>query len=399
MQVIQKTTLLLSIVLSACSSQAEPLDGNASYVHDDAIEKARNVIAWATDNDIAPGFRVTVAQDDAIIFDHSSGYADLDNTPLGPQHRFRVYSIAKSFTAVAALSLVEEGKLDLDVPIETYLPALPSHLQGLTTRQLLQHVSGIRHYRDGEWFSVSNRQCDNVSEALNDFIDDPLVSETDGPYSYSSFGYVLASAVIEAASGERFEDYMQGAVFDPAGMEATALEGRHMEDSFSVSEHFHRPDEGWEAVPEELNASCKFGGGGFVSTTEDLIRFGNALIDERLVSRTSLQEAWTMRSQWDLSIGQPAYGMGFSEGFPPLPSELPEGYPEFLAPLFELTRGLDLGMPIHNNGSAAGAFAMLILYPETDTVLAFTSNARTDFGEPVSVIMAASFGVPQDNNE
>src|SRR5260370_2472181 len=117
----------------------------------------------------------------------------------------------------AVLQLVEYGKIDLDAPIQKYLPDLPSKPRSVTARQLLGHLGGIRHYKDATE-SYTTHHYGSLTEALSVFKDDPLLYEPGSKYTYTTFGFVLLGAIVERASGLPYLDYMQQNVFRPAGM-------------------------------------------------------------------------------------------------------------------------------------------------------------------------------------
>lgn len=112
---------------------------------------------------------------------------------------FRIGSVAKSMTAYAAAQLFDTGKLDIDAPVQKYVPDFPEKQSVITSRQLLGHLSGIRHYGRDEF--VSRVHYENVNAGLVIFKDDLLLSAPGEAYSYSSYGYNLLSAVIESAAG------------------------------------------------------------------------------------------------------------------------------------------------------------------------------------------------------
>lgn len=365
--------------------------------HHDPLPEADRAFNWIVDNQIYPGIRVLVTRDSETVYQRDRGYADLENQlPVAANDRFRVYSLSKTFTAIAALQLAEDDRLDLHAPISNYLNDLPAHIGQLTTHQLLTHTSGIRHYGDDEWFHVSHNQCESPSDALDVFINDPLVVEPGSEFHYSTYGYVLLSAVIEAASDDPYEYYMRWFVFHPAGMDATALDGRDVSGFRTVAHYQYTNEEGLifrRAFPE-VNASCKFGGGGYVSTVEDLIRFGNALIDGTLISQESLDLMSTAFVEGD-GLNSPAYGYGITPGSPSLPSELPPGienFPPLVQSMVEAFSGAEFGDPLHNNGGAHGAFAKLIIYPETHVVMALTANNSESIGNIPADVIAAAFG-------
>jgi CubicO group peptidase (beta-lactamase class C family) len=170
-----------------------------------------------------PGSAIAVMKDGKVIWSSGFGYADLEQqVKATPQTVFRVGSISKSLTSVALGKLVQEGKIDLDAPVQRYVPTFPQKPWPITTRQVAGHLAGIRHYNPGEF--ESTRHYPTVTEGLAIFEDDSLLFEPGTKFSYSSYGWNLISAVIEGASGEEFLSYMMKNVFQPAGMKATVPE-------------------------------------------------------------------------------------------------------------------------------------------------------------------------------
>src|SRR5215469_8228932 len=161
-----------------------------------------------------PGLAVAVAVDGQVIYAEGFGYADLEErVPVWPTTKFRIGSISKTLTSVAVMQLVEAGKLDLDAPVQKYVPSFPDKDGKITPRLLAGHLAGIRHYK-GDEFLISNHY-DSVVDALKIFEDDPLVAAPGTEFHYSSYGFDLLSAVIEGASRENFLRYMQNHVFTP----------------------------------------------------------------------------------------------------------------------------------------------------------------------------------------
>ena len=94
-----------------------------------------------------PGLSLTVAVDGKIVYSEGFGYADLEErVPAWPTSKFRIGSISKPLTATALVELVEAGKLDLDAPLQKYVPSFPDKGAVITTRMLAGHLAGIRHY-------------------------------------------------------------------------------------------------------------------------------------------------------------------------------------------------------------------------------------------------------------
>src|SRR3989441_848006 len=125
----------------------------------------------------------------------------------------RIGSVSKPLTATSVALLYEQGKLDLDAPVQRYVPSFPDKGYPISTRQLTGHLAGIRHYKDQEFFL--NRRFATVLDGLTIFQDDSLLFPPGTRFSYSSYGWNLVAAVVEGASGDDFLHYMSTHVFRP----------------------------------------------------------------------------------------------------------------------------------------------------------------------------------------
>ncbi len=157
--------------------------------------------------------------DGQIVYEQGYGLADVENqVPATPESIYRLASISKMFTAVAAMQLVEQGKLDLAAPIQEYVPSFPQKDQGAVTAELLlKHQSGIRHYQGDEVRSVVFYS--RVGDALVIFQDDPLLFPPGEKFSYTTYGYNLLGTAIEGASGEDYVAYVTKHILEPCGIE------------------------------------------------------------------------------------------------------------------------------------------------------------------------------------
>lgn len=187
------------------------------------VEEARALVVADLAARAYPGIAVAVSVDGDTVWSEGFGYADLEHrVPMWPSVKFRVGSISKSMTAAAVATLVEAGRLDLDVPIQRYVPSFPRKAHPITTRQLGGHLDGIRHYQGDENFIRDPYRT--VTDALAIFQDDPLLHEPGSAFSYTSYGFNLISAVVEGAAGQPFLPYMREAVFEPIGMHETVAD-------------------------------------------------------------------------------------------------------------------------------------------------------------------------------
>src|SRR5881227_4243532 len=167
------------------------------------------------------GLQVAVGVDGKLVWSEGFGYADLARkAPVTAETQFRIGSVSKPLTATAVALLYEQGKLDLDTPVQRYVPSFPDKGYPITTRQLAGHLAGIRHYRDREFFQT--RHFATVRDGLAIFQDDSLLFPPGTRFSYSSYGWNLVSAVVEGVAGEDFLPYISAHVFRPLGLTHTA---------------------------------------------------------------------------------------------------------------------------------------------------------------------------------
>jgi serine beta-lactamase-like protein LACTB, mitochondrial len=236
------------------------------------------------------------------------GLSDLENfVPAKAVTVYRTASIAKPMLATAVMQLVEAGKLDLDAPVEKYVPGFPQKPWPVTTRLLLAHTGGIRTYHNGEEFSVTHYT--SAQDAVRQFAADDLAYEPGTRYLYTSLGYVLAGAVIEGITGEHFSDYMKAHLFEPAGMRET-----YLDDVYELipnrSRGYQCTDGGRILNAQLVDTSNRAPGGGLASTTGDILRFLFAL--PRLVRPESLGVMWKEQTTRD-GKGT-GYGLGWGVG-------------------------------------------------------------------------------------
>lgn len=230
---------------------------------------------------VVPGLSVAVGVGGEVRWAEGFGLADLElAAPVTPETRFLVYSAAKAWTAAAAARLAERGELTAEQPIGELLPGLPEALRAVTPLDLALHRAGVRHYADASE-AVNDRHCATVADALPIFVDDPLLFEPGTRQAYSSWGYVLLSAVLERAAGSPFAALLEREIFAPAGMTGVVWA-----DPYPVlpqrAEAYGREGDGWRNLPA-LDVTCKWGAGGFLATPTDLARFYLALFEGELV--------------------------------------------------------------------------------------------------------------------
>ena len=258
----------------------------------DAIEDARVYVRAHREELGIPGISAAVGVDGILVWSEGFGFSDLENrVPARATTLYRVGSVSKPITAAAVVQLALDGRLDLDAPVQQYVPSFPRKEQPITTRQVAGHLSGIRHYRGDESVSEGQLHYDDVVDALGIFGEDPLLFTPGERYSYSSYGWNLISAVVQGAAGEDFLSYMQANVFDPLGMNHTyaddprrIIPGRTRFYSFAGGRTRNAPF---------VDNSYKWAGGGFIASVEDLVRFGSAHLSPGFLPQEGLDLLFT----------------------------------------------------------------------------------------------------------
>ena len=199
---------------------------------------------------------------------------------------YGIGSVSKIYTAMAVMHLAEKGKLDLDKPVTTYLPAFKmadERYKDITVRMLLNHSSGLMGSSMG-----SGLLFDDPSEAATDQLLERLAVQRlkadPGAYSvYCNDGFTLAQLVVEAVSGANFQDYLRAHILDPAGLEKTAFPDELVGTGRAVATY-----QGEDAQALPMDCLGVVGTGGIYATAEDLAAFGGALTGETLLKKSSL---------------------------------------------------------------------------------------------------------------
>jgi len=277
------------------------------------IEKA--VSSFMSENSV-PGIGVAVVLDGEPAWSAGFGMADLEDfAPMTSSTLFRLGSISKPITATAILQLSERGKLDLDAPVQKYCPAFPQKESRITSRQLLGHLGGIRHYNPdgkGDIPEDSARHFASMEESLKIFAGDPLVAKPGTKSNYSTYGYTLLGCVLEGAASEKYVDFVGANVFRPAGMAQTQAD-----DFFAVIPHrtrwYHKDKSGVVRNAGVLDSSYKIPGGGLISSADDMARFEAAILADKLIKRSTRDLMWTPLKTSDGKSTGYALGWGISD--------------------------------------------------------------------------------------
>lgn len=303
--------LLISAVSWAAVAQAQQ--------HELSADKQRQIegaVSRFMASTHVPGVSVAVVENGEYEWSSGFGLADVENNvPASEQTLFRLASISKPLTAVGTMELWERGKLDLDAPIQKYCPAFPEKSKPITTRELMGHLGGIRHYKSDspEDLEVSNtRHFDNpIQGGIDFFKNDPLVAEPGSHFHYSTQGYTLVGCAIEGASGEKYTEFIRENVFAAAGMAQTQVDDRFKIIPYRTR-FYSKTEDGSVQNADFLDASYKIPGGGWLSSAEDMAHFEVAILAGKLLKRSTLDLMWIPLKPSDGS--KDSYGLGFGIG-------------------------------------------------------------------------------------
>lgn len=300
-----------------------------------------------------PGLSITVGIGDSIVWSAGFGYADISKKePVSTNHQFRYYSLSKSITGIALIKLMESGLLDIDESIRHYLPDLPDSYQNVKVKQLIAHTAGIRNYKKGEWMQISQHNCVSARDALGVFINDPLIFEPGSSDAYTSFGYVLLSALIESISGKPFIDYLNQSIFEPLGINSIVLDkSTQLTNEVSYYDKWNaKKQKGSES--KGVNNTCKFGAGGLVGTTKDFVTLHLKMLNGQLCSKPFTEIYYSSLKRSDGETVGYAFGIG-----------------DKIVSSVKHTYG--------HSGSGLGGNAIFSVYPYNKLVIAIAGNVET----------------------
>jgi CubicO group peptidase (beta-lactamase class C family) len=365
------------------AAAAAPAERYSSAV-EEARRRARELMVQ---EEHLPSLSVAVAKDSEIVWAEGFGYADAKRQKqVTPRTRFRTGSVSKTLTAAAVALLYDRNRIDLDAPVQTYVPAYPKKQWTVTTRQLLGDVAGVHRLRGerGNNDQVPRGYCRSVDDALKTFAYEPLAFEPGTKYRYSTSGWILLSAVVEAAAGESFSTFMSRDVFTPLRLGRTALEGTDDDpDTASFDESRAEERDNEERDPPIMNYSCTVGGGAFLSTPSDLVRLGSAMLTTSATA-TAVKRPGLLKAETIALFQTPLrLTSGTSTGFA-------LGWNVDSIPL----AGAQVRVVRHRASLIAGAVS-LYLFPDRGLVIAVMSNVpNTVAVEAFALQVAEAFTTP-----
>ncbi len=239
-----------------------------------------------------PGAAVMVILKGEPVLTKVYGIADLDKgIPVIPQTNFRLASVTKQFTAMAALILVDQGKLDLTTTLTEIFPSFPQYGSQITMEHLLQHSSGLIAYEnlipDTATVPVSDRDVLMMMQSV-----DSTYFESGSEYRYSNSGYAVLAMVVEQVSGLSFAEYLKENIFDPLGMTNTVAFRKGISEVANRAYGYVVEGDSVRFNDQSMTSSV-LGDGGIYTSLVDMFKWDQALYTDKLVSKETLERAFT----------------------------------------------------------------------------------------------------------
>lgn len=339
---------LAAVVLAAAPSPS--VDQPASRFAA-AIDEARAALGDLVSANHTAGVSAAVAMGGRVVWNEGAGMADLEHAAaVTDQTRFGIGSISKAMTMAVAVRLWERGLLDLDAPIERYLPDFPHRGRGITVRRIAAHQSGLSdqfatdHYQTTRHFDTLDAAYQEIRHARLDY-------EPGSQTVYATGLYTIIGRVLEVVSGRDYETLMREELFAPAGMQGVVPNDRRAIIPHRTGFYQRREGGGFEHGPF-FNPSFKLPGAGYLATAGDLARFGVALLD-----------------------GTALTARGRAEMFRAVPLTSGAATPWALG--MQVATDDAGGRLWHLPGGGIGISSWLFIHPDTNVVVALLANVNT----------------------
>lgn len=312
-----------------------------------------------------PGMAATVVRDGKVLWASGAGVRDIEaGLPVDGDTSFRLASVSKLITATAAAVLHDRGRLDLDAPVQRYAPQLRLAWPPISARQLANHTSGIPHYQSPIDDARGGYRFASVDEAVGVFSSRQLLFSPGERYAYSSYGFTLLSAAIEARAGRPFLDFVASEIAPELDIRpdlGAAAENDTVAYAFAEGAVVRAPAHDY---------SYSWGGAGYRGSARALALFGARVLDDRFMSAAARAMMWTptkLNNGAPVTEGVDAIGFGW-----------------------RLATDGDGARIVHHAGAALGARSALVVYPDDADSVSLLSNAvwTSDIKETALMIAA-----------
>ncbi|HEY9677271.1 MAG TPA: serine hydrolase domain-containing protein [Drouetiella sp.] len=347
---LSKTMLAATLLIALPAYADEPV----ALISQMPAQSAESGIAKAVDDLVmqemsaqnVPGYALAVIKDGKLVVRRGYGFANVQTRqPVTPQTVFGLASLTKTFTAMSLLTLVDQGKVNLDDTLDMYVKGLSKPYQKLTVRQLASMTAGVPREvsREVDW-----------KDQLPILMDSPLVSEPGTDFLYSNFSYRLVGDVIQKAAGKPYFEVVRERIFGPLQMTSSGTTVELAPSGQLAQAYGDNMGKGPLRVVEYKNPAVSFSAGMLASTVDDLLRYTNAMMSGQILSPTGYQTLWYTR---------PALPSG-------KPSNWAFGWASKTEPKYNGARVISM------NGGTPGVASTIIMLPEKNCAVVALCNLR-----------------------
>ena len=239
-----------------------------------------------------PGAAVLIIKDNSPLLIKTHGMANTEKgQQVNVQTNFRLASVTKQFTAACILQLIEQDKLKLETTLSEIYNDYPDYGKNITIKNILQHTSGMVAYEDlvPDTIEVQVTDADVLKLMMEQ---DSTYFKPGSAYRYSNSGYAVLAMIVQKISGKTFAQYLDQNIFKPLGMDSTVAYQNGISTVPNRAMGYAVTDSG--IVDSDQSAySAVLGDGGIYSNLEDLMKWDSALYTEKLLSKKSLEAAFT----------------------------------------------------------------------------------------------------------
>jgi len=356
--IIKQLSLVLAIALCSCQ-QGEKEEIKAHSELDTFIESKMKELH-------IPALSYAVIQNGEYISSGVYGFAEVElNAPANEHTLFNVGSVGKTFTATAIMLLEEDGRLSIKDPVGKHLEGIPDSWNNITIEHLLNHTSGIKDYVQE---SSGHSLLPNINRAVEltpeQYIEmctsNPLNFPTGTRFAYSNSNYALLSFIIRKHIDTSIDAFMRKRLFEPAGMMDTRFESA-IELRPNRAKGYHKDSTGVINGALISDFYSTIGDCGILTTGKDLAKWGPALANGKVISKTQVEKMWTKHQLNNGKLSQEdirPYGLGW------IVDDV-------------------LGSPVygHDGSFRKGYLGFYRYYPEHDLSIAIMMNQWSDMGK------------------
>ena len=284
-----KIHLILTILIVA---YLFTLHSSRASAQDSLYKKIDEIVQAEAKYDLFSG-TILVAEKGEIIYAKGIGEANKEQRiPNSIETKFNISSVQKCFIATLIMQLHRDGLISIDDPLIKYFPECPfTTADEIKIKNLLNHTSGLGDYRSHERYQEESENYKEISDVLPLIYEIPPEFNPNEKFNYSNTGFLLLKAIIEQVEKERFTEVLQHRIFDPLGMESASLYSSG--DLISNKANGHTLSVDSKEYIKAVGEPAAYAGGGLYLSVMDLLKFDQALYNEKLLTEENKKIMWT----------------------------------------------------------------------------------------------------------